>query len=127
MMNCRIEKICGGEESAWMIALPADAAAQAVVHFAALYLEKVKSIRFEDRRSRLCAEIVREKSGKQSEAYAVRLGEDVFPIEKVSLEAVVAMLTDVAMYGWYSAAHVDIEVENGEKRATVCFGVKETV
>ena len=37
MMNCRIEKICGGE-SAWMIALSADAAAQAVVHFAALYL-----------------------------------------------------------------------------------------
>ena len=48
MMNCRIEKICGGGESAWMIALSADA-----------------------------------------------------------------------------AAHVDVEMENGEKRATVCFGVKE--
>ena len=38
MMNCRIEKIDGGAECAWMIALSADAAAQAVVHFAALYL-----------------------------------------------------------------------------------------
>ena len=122
MMNCRIEKICGGGESAWMIALSADAAAQAVVHFAALYLEKVKGIRFEDSKSKLCAEIVREKSEK---SYAVRLGEDVFPIEKVSLEAIAAMLTDAAMYGWYAAAHVDLEVENGEKRATVCFGVKD--
>ena len=52
----------------------------------------------------------------------MRLGEDVFPIETVSLEAIAAMLTDVAMYGWYAAAHVDVEVESEKGSATVCFG-----
>lgn len=123
MSECRIEQIRMEAEELWILAIPSESVKDVIVDFAAFYLGKKKNVLFADR-SR--ASKIQIKRGAASD-YRLSLNDKTVSVTQTWLEAVAAMLTDVAMYGWIDMAHVDQDFETGQGTIDVCVKVERII
>lgn len=119
-IDCTIEHLHVSNEEIWIISVPAGKAADVIVVFAAFHLEKTNTIQFADRRSRQSVRIERTNQS----AFLLSLNDKPVSISKTWLEAVAAMLTDVALYGWLDTAHLDADFDCGTETVAVCVKVE---
>jgi hypothetical protein len=119
-MIYKIEKMVFHNEEAWMIKIPEKAVLHFVVQFAALHLGVIETIKLIDKTSGCTINIYQNAIGGKAE-YKICLNKEEYPISKTSLEAIAALLTRVAINGWFDTAHIDIDIKES---ISLCFTVE---
>lgn len=121
-LECRIEQLRCETETVCTLSIPSSCTANAVVLFAALHLEKSSQIRFIDRCSKHTLLIAR-----SSNEFSLLLDGKAFPVTKTWLESIASLLTDAALNGWFAAAHIDADFDNGHESVSVCIKIEPPV
>ena len=119
-MICKIEKLVFQNEEAWLIKIPEKAVPHFVVQFAALHLGVIETINLLDKTSG-CAINIYQKTIDCKPEYKICFNKEEYPISKTSLEAIAALLTRVAINGWFDTAHIDIDIK---EYISLCFTVE---
>lgn len=120
-MTCKIERLVSHNEEAWIIKLTTKVVPDFVVLFAALHLEIIETIQLVDKASDCTIKIYHQGTKKNKAEYKIGLNKEEYPISRINLEAITALMTRVAMNGWFDAAHIDIEIN---EYTSLCFAIE---
>lgn len=119
-MICKIEKLVFHNEEVWMIKISEKAVPDIIVQFAALHLGVIETMMLIDKATGCTIHIYHD--AKESKVkYKIGLNKEQHPISQTSLEAMVALMTRVAINGWSDTAHIDIEIN---EYISLCFAVE---
>lgn len=119
-MKCKIEKLVFYNEEAWIIKMPTNVVPDFIVLFAALHLGTIETMQLVDTTSN-CTIRIHRCIKKNKAEYTIRLDGEEYPISQISLEAIAALMTRIAIQGWSDASHIDIEITES---ISVCFAVE---